>query len=104
MHPFLSFCLYVGARVFVQAYKKSPEDENIYQNLEFLLNAMQALRRKHALTESFLVQLIVDLEGTGLDNPLNNSRFSFALKKTVVGHSFHPCYLSMLLFVSLKML
>ena len=84
MHPFLSFCLYVGARVFVQAYKKTPDDQNIYKNLEFLLSAMQALRRKHPLTESFLVQLIVDLEGTGLDNPLNNSRFFFAMKKGVV--------------------
>ena len=84
MHPFLSFCLYVGARVFVQAYKKTPDDQNIYKDLEFLLNAMQALRRKHALTESFLVQLIVDLEGTGLDNPLKNSRFSFEVKKGVV--------------------
>ena len=35
-------------------------------SLQFLLQAMQALRRKNPLTESFLVQLDLDLESTGV--------------------------------------
>jgi len=35
-------------------------------SLQFLLQAMEALRRKNPLTESFLVQLDLDLEGAGL--------------------------------------
>ncbi|KAL9120152.1 MAG: hypothetical protein Q9187_003294 [Circinaria calcarea] len=81
MHPFISFCLYVAGRVYVRAYEKQSNDQVTYTNLEFLLNAMQAIRKRNPLTESFLVQLMVDLEGTGFDNPLNNSRFSFKLKK-----------------------
>lgn len=35
-------------------------------SLQFLLQAMQALRRKNPLTESFLVQLDLDLESAGV--------------------------------------
>jgi hypothetical protein len=35
-------------------------------SLQFLLRAMQALRRKNPLTESFLVQLDLDLETAGV--------------------------------------
>lgn len=38
-------------------------------SLQFLLQAMQALRRKNPLTESFLVQLDLDLEGAGIPKP-----------------------------------
>ena len=74
MNPFLSFCLYVAARVFTHAHKRIPHDETIRTNLEFLLNTMQAHRRKNNLTESFLVQLVVELEAAGLPNPLHNAR------------------------------
>jgi hypothetical protein len=37
-------------------------------SLQFLLQAMQALRRKNPLTESFLVQLDLDLESAGIPN------------------------------------
>ena len=84
MHPFISFCLYVAARIYVGAYKKQPNDQLTYTNLQFLLNAMHAIRKRNPLTEAFLVQLMVDLEGTGFDTPLNNSRFSFEMKKGAV--------------------
>lgn len=64
----MSFCLYVAARVFVQYLKSRPKDQQVRSSLQFLLQAMQALRRRNPLTESFLVQLDVDLEGTGLEN------------------------------------
>ena len=71
MNPFISFCLYVAARVFVQYLKSRPKDTQIRQSLQFLLTAMQALKRKNPLTESFLVQLDVDLEGAGLEDTIS---------------------------------
>ncbi|KAK5159624.1 hypothetical protein LTR04_004999 [Oleoguttula sp. CCFEE 6159] len=68
MNPFISFCLYVAARVFVQYMKLRPKDEQIKAQLHFLLSAMHALKRKNPLTESFLVQLDVDLEGAGMED------------------------------------
>ena len=68
MNPFISFCLYVAARVFVQYLKSRPKDTQIKASLQFLLSAMHAIKRKNPLTESFLVQIDVDLEGAGLEN------------------------------------
>lgn len=68
MNPFISFCLYVAARVFVQYLKSRPKDGQIRASLQFLLQAMQAIKRKNPLTESFLVQLDVDLEGAGIED------------------------------------
>jgi hypothetical protein len=44
-------------------------------SLKFLLDAMQALKRKNPLTESFLVQLDVDLEGAGIDVGQRNTNY-----------------------------
>jgi len=41
---------------------------------------MGHLKKKNPLTESFLVQLDVDLTGS-LDTPVNNSKFPYGLKK-----------------------
>ncbi|RMZ87643.1 hypothetical protein DV736_g5132, partial [Chaetothyriales sp. CBS 134916] len=76
MNPFLAFCLYVAARVFVQYLKSRKEDSAVKSSLHFLLSAMQVLKSKTPLTESFLVQLDVDIEGSGLDLP-NNPRNKF---------------------------
>jgi hypothetical protein len=67
MNPFISFCVYVAARVFVQYLKTRPKDQQMSSSLQFLLQAMQALRRKNPLTESFLVQLDLDLESAGIN-------------------------------------
>ncbi|KFY91106.1 hypothetical protein V498_05695 [Pseudogymnoascus sp. VKM F-4517 (FW-2822)] len=69
MNPFISFCLYVAARVFVQYLKSRPEDNTTGDALRFLLAAMNAMKGKNPLTESFLVQLDVDLESLGLRDP-----------------------------------
>lgn len=71
MNSFISFCVYVAARVFVQYLKTRPKDEQMKSSLQFLLQAMEALRRKNPLTESFLVQLDLDLEGAGLQGMRN---------------------------------
>ncbi|KAH7114405.1 binuclear zinc transcription factor [Dendryphion nanum] len=66
MNPFISFCVYVAARVFVQYLKTRPKDQQMNSSLQFLLQAMHALRRKNPLTESFLAQLDLDLDGAGV--------------------------------------
>jgi hypothetical protein len=75
MNPFISFCLYVAARVFVQYLKSRPDDSQTVDSLRFLLSAMNALKRKNSLTESFLVQLDVDLEALGMRIPKLKSAF-----------------------------
>ncbi|KIV88757.1 hypothetical protein, variant 3 [Exophiala mesophila] len=77
MNPFIAFCLYVAARVFVQYLKARRDDTAVLSSLHFLLATMQVLKTKNPLTESFLVQLDVDLEGTGLDIPSSKSRWKF---------------------------
>ncbi|KAI0508508.1 fungal-specific transcription factor domain-containing protein [Xylaria bambusicola] len=75
MNPFVSFCLYVAARVFVQYLKSRPDDCQTADSLRFLLAAMNALKKKNPLTESFLVQLDVDLEALGMRIPKLKSAF-----------------------------
>ncbi|KAL2756152.1 hypothetical protein ACRALDRAFT_1034169 [Sodiomyces alcalophilus JCM 7366] len=75
MNPFISFCLYVAARVLVQYLKSSPDDSQTADTLWFLLSAMGALKRRNPLTESFLVQLDVDLEALGMRIPRLRSAF-----------------------------
>lgn len=66
LNPFMSFCLYIAARVFVQYLKSRPEDSSVQSSLQFLVSALNAMKNKNPLTESFLVQLDVDLDGTGI--------------------------------------
>ncbi|KAL2137091.1 hypothetical protein VTI74DRAFT_9697 [Chaetomium olivicolor] len=75
MNPFISFCLYVSARVFVQYLKSRPDDSQTADSLRFLLSAMNALKRRNPLTESFLVQLDVDLEALGARIPKLRAAF-----------------------------
>jgi hypothetical protein len=83
MNPFIAFCLYVASRVFVQYLKSRKEDTAVKSSLHFLLAAMQVLKVKNPLTESFLVQLDVDLEGSGLELPTNYSKWKFGSKPPV---------------------
>ncbi|KFA61652.1 hypothetical protein S40285_08198 [Stachybotrys chlorohalonatus IBT 40285] len=75
MNPFISFCLYVSARVFVQYLKSRPEDSQVADSLRFLVSAMNALKRRNPLTESFLVQLDVDFEALAVRIPQLRSAF-----------------------------
>lgn len=67
MNPFLAFSLYVAARVFVQYLKFRSQDPQIRSSLLFMMTAMHALKRTNSLTESFIVQLEVDLDSANLD-------------------------------------
>lgn len=73
MHPFISFSVYVAARVFVQYLKNRPSDGQMNNHLQFLLQAMHALKKRCPLAESFLVQLDLDLEGSGIMQPFGGT-------------------------------
>jgi hypothetical protein len=89
MNPFMAFCLFVAARIYAHAFKKRPNDQHARSNLEFLLRAMAAGRKKNPLTESFLVQLMVDLEGCGLDIGFDlHSKLVFPNKSMVSLHAY----------------
>lgn len=62
----MSFCLYIAARVFVQYLRARPDDSTVFSSLQFVVGALNAMKVKNPLTESFLVQLDVDLEGVGI--------------------------------------
>jgi hypothetical protein len=82
----MSFCLYISARVFVQYLKSRPDDSTVYSSLQFVVSALNAMKSKNPLTESFLVQLDVDLEGTGIravDNAKTGSGASHVIKAMV---------------------
>ncbi|PLN85367.1 putative C6 transcription factor Prf [Aspergillus taichungensis] len=68
MNPFMSFCIFVAARVFVQYLKSRPDDTAARSSLQFLFSALDALKNKNPLTESFLVQLEVDIQGTSFSS------------------------------------
>lgn len=84
MNPFISFCVYVAARVFVQYLKTRPKDQQMTASLQFMLQAMQALRRKNPLTESFLVQLDLDLESAGIPGLKQNPFNPLSSKGTII--------------------
>ena len=84
MNPFLAFSLYIAARVFVHCLKKTPDEQEISASLRFLLNAMSALKRTQPITESFLIQLNLDMQASGLGALLRNSEISPSLLNEMV--------------------
>ncbi|PBP26904.1 fungal specific transcription factor domain-containing protein, partial [Diplocarpon rosae] len=90
MNPFICFCLYVAARVFVQYLKGRPDDYQTGDSLRFLLSAMNALKNKNPLTESFLVQLDVDLKGLGMRSPKCKSVFAYSEDNLGISSSKMP--------------
>ncbi|KAL4959660.1 putative C6 transcription factor Prf [Aspergillus stella-maris] len=77
MNPFISFCVYVAARVFVQYLKFRPDDTAARSSLQFVFAVLDALKNQNPLTESFLVQLEVDIEGTAFQDirlPTNSTQ------------------------------
>jgi hypothetical protein len=86
MNPFISFCLYVAARVFVQYLKSRPTDDQGKSSLQFLLTAMETLKRKNPLTSSFLVQLEADMREGGLEYQHDESQFPFGRDEEPVCH------------------
>ncbi|KAJ5935424.1 hypothetical protein N7466_004971 [Penicillium verhagenii] len=77
LNPFMSFCLYISARVFVQYIKSRPDDSAVYSSLQFIVGALNAMKSKNPLTESFLIQLDVDLEGTGIQSQVSKTSSAY---------------------------
>lgn len=69
INPFMAFCIYASARVFIQYLRSRPHDLTARSSLEFIVNILNALKRKNPLSESFLTQLDVDMEGIGFQIP-----------------------------------
>jgi hypothetical protein len=88
-NAFISFCLYVAARVFIQYLKSRPEDEQVSASLQFLLNAMGHLKKANPLTESFLIQLDVDLTGRVNSSDSASEAAQMMTHKAMV--STNPC-------------
>lgn len=80
------FCLYVGARVFIQYLKAKRNDQRILASLDFLLRAMHVMKRKNGLTGSFIAQLDLDMEIAGIPNPNFHGTLDELLKKGAVCH------------------
>ena len=88
--PFMAFCLYIAARVFVHFLKKSPDEQEVLASLRFLLNAMQALKRTQPIVESFLTQLNLDIHSSGLGAILKNPELSPSLLDGMVRSLHYP--------------
>ena len=75
MNPFVSFCVYVAARVYIQHLKLHPDDTEAHSAFQFFRSVINTLKATNPLAESFLFQLDVDSEGRsfeGLRLPTNN--------------------------------
>ncbi|KAK9487961.1 hypothetical protein V1527DRAFT_458974 [Lipomyces starkeyi] len=62
-NAFMSFCVYIAARCFVQALRTSPEglDPATRARLDFLLTALDNMKEDVPIAQSFLLQLEVDM-------------------------------------------
>ncbi|KNG90830.1 C6 transcription factor Prf [Aspergillus nomiae NRRL 13137] len=75
VNPFVSFCVYVAARVYIQHLKLHPDDTEAHSAFQFFRSVINTLKATNPLAESFLFQLDVDSEGRsfeGLRLPTNN--------------------------------
>ncbi|OGM50656.1 C6 transcription factor Prf [Aspergillus bombycis] len=75
VNPFLSFCVYVAARVYIQHLKLDPENTEAHSAFQFFRSVIHTLKATNPLAESFLFQLDVDSQGgsfEGLRLPTNN--------------------------------
>lgn len=72
----------------MQYLKSRPDDSQTVDSLRFLLAAMGALKRRNPLTESFLVQLDVDLEALGARIP----KLRAAFPRSTLGVSLNPSF------------
>ena len=84
MNPFLPFCVFVATRVFIQHVKRHPDDHETASSVRFLLSVMTVLQVMNPLAASFLVQLDVELEGTGLEAHPDDTRCQPRFKKSAV--------------------
>lgn len=68
----------------MQFLKSRPDESQVADSLRFLLAAMGALKKRNPLTESFLVQLDVDLEALGTRIPKLRAAFPRNMETSTV--------------------
>ena len=73
MNTFLPFCVFVATRVFIQHTRSRPFDNQARSATEFMLSVMVAMQSLNPLSASLLSQLQFELEGTGIEAPLQNA-------------------------------
>ncbi|PYH99122.1 hypothetical protein BO71DRAFT_314722 [Aspergillus ellipticus CBS 707.79] len=77
MNPFMSFCVYLAARVFIQYLKFRPSDSAARSSLRFAFSALHALKVKNPLAGSFILQLNLDIEGSAFGDGLDSKTTCF---------------------------
>ncbi|PYH58087.1 putative C6 transcription factor Prf [Aspergillus niger CBS 101883] len=89
MDPFMAFCIYVAARVFIQYLKFRPNDSAARSSLQFAFSALDVLKQKNPLAESFVIQLEFDIGGTAFGDVRTPKRMCFAshIPHTMAGAS-----------------
>ena len=68
----------------MQYLKSRPDDTVVQSSFQFITSALNALKNKNPLTETFLVQLDVDTEGMSLDGAQGSVRRDGNLNTRVV--------------------
>lgn len=68
----------------MQYLKSRPDDTVVQSSFQFITSALNALKNKNPLTETFLVQLDVDTEGMSLDGSQGPVRRDSNLNTRVV--------------------
>ncbi|KAK6208046.1 binuclear zinc transcription factor [Colletotrichum tabaci] len=69
--PMVALSLYSAASVYVYMAKCNPEagiSRMDLQSLKFIISAMEAIGRKHIITQAFLQQIFMDVERNGLSD------------------------------------
>ena len=61
--------LYIAARVFVQHARLGENRLQCISNLEFLVDAMHAIGKRHPIINHFTAKLELDIEAEGIDKP-----------------------------------
>ncbi|KAK9368339.1 fungal-specific transcription factor domain-containing protein [Lipomyces kononenkoae] len=101
---FMSFCIYIAARCFVQALRTSPNglDPATRTRLDFLLTALDHMKEDMPIAQSFLLQLEVDMasllgeesgllgEGSGVLVDCSGTRPSPSSNPSIVSDSEVP--------------
>lgn len=76
----------------MQYLRADADNEAVCDSLQFILSAMSAMKQKNPLTESFLVQLDIDIESLVPRNPkFRKFKFGFSnvCRPISLARSFH---------------
>ena len=80
MNPWMGFCLYAAATVFIQQEGEVEKCASNMSNLEFVLAAMKAIANRHSITTYFITQLQIEIEESGIlessDSKMNKNPIS----------------------------